>query len=52
MPLSQLVQMGFPAGTLEDYFGSGPGFSTVEQDLRSPGGESMIFAGVRDADAG
>ncbi len=52
VPLSQLVQMGYPAARLEEYFGSGPGFSTTEQDMRNPGGEGMILGGVRDAAQG
>jgi len=50
--LSQLVQMGYPAAKLEEYFGSGPGFSTAEQDLRSPGGEGMMLNSVRSAAEG
>ncbi len=52
LPLSQLIQMGFPPAGLEEYFGSGPGFSTAEQDLRAPGGEGMILSSVRSAAEG
>jgi hypothetical protein len=52
VPLSQLVQMGYPPTVLEDDYGSTPGFSTVEQDMRNPGGLGQLLNGARDASQG
>jgi hypothetical protein len=52
VPLSQLVQMGFPPAILEDDFGSTSQVSTVEQDMRNPGGYGQLLAGARDAAQG
>jgi hypothetical protein len=52
VPLSQLVQMGYPPTVLEDDYGVVPGFSTVEQDMRSPGGLGQLLNGARDASQG
>ena len=52
VPLSQLVQMGYPPAVLEDDYGSTPGFSTVEQDMRNPGGLGQLLSGARDASQG
>jgi len=50
--LSELIQMGFPPDMLEEFYGSGPGASTVEQDLRNPGGDSMFLASASEAARG
>jgi hypothetical protein len=52
VPLSQLVQMGYPAHTLEDDYGSGAALSTAEQSMRNPGGLEQLMVGARDASQG
>ena len=52
VPLSQLIQMGYGPGEVEEHAGSGPSYSTVEQDLRNPGGGGMMLANARDAGEG
>ena len=52
VPLSQLVQMGYPPDLLADDFGSTSNPSTVEQDMRNPGGYGQLLAGARDAAQG
>jgi hypothetical protein len=52
VPLSQLIQMGYPPHVLEDDYGSGSGLSTAEQDMRNPGGLGQLMVGARDASQG
>jgi len=53
VPLSQLVQMGFPpTAILQEFIGSGPISSTIEQDLRNPGGSGLLYANSRSASEG
>jgi hypothetical protein len=53
VPLSQLLEMGYPPGDIADeYAGSGPSYSTVEQDERNPGGMGLMLANARDASQG
>ena len=53
IPLSQLIQMGYPpAVILGDDYGTSAAISTVEQDMRNPGGLGQLMMGARDAVAG
>jgi hypothetical protein len=52
VPLSQLVAMGYSPEEVEEHAGSGPSFSTLEQDQRNPGGIGMMLANARDAAEG
>jgi len=53
VPLSQLVQMGYPPGDIADeHAGSGPSYATAEQEARSPGGVGMMLANARSASEG
>jgi len=53
VPLSQLVQMGFPPGDLAaEHAGSGPSYSTVEEEARQPGGRGLMLSNARSAAEG
>ena len=53
VPLSQLIAMGYPPGDIADeYAGSGPSFSTMEEDQRQPGGRGLMLANARSAAEG
>lgn len=53
VPLSELVKLGYPPGDLaEEHAGSGPSWSTAEEDQRAPGGRGMLFANARSAAEG
>jgi len=53
VPLSQLIEMGYPPGDIADeYAGSGPSYSTAEQEARSPGGMGLMLSNARDASQG
>src|SRR3954465_1173770 len=52
VPLSQLIQLGYPPGVFEDDFGDTPVASVAERDMRNPGGLGQLFVGARDASEG
>jgi len=52
VPLSELIQLGYHPSVLEDDYGTGSAASTVERDMRNPGGLGQLFAGARDASQG
>src|SRR3954463_6035426 len=52
VPLSQLIQLGYPPGVFEDDYGPGSDATVAERDMRNPGGLGQLFAGARDASQG
>ena len=53
IPLSQLIQLGYPpAVILGDDYGTSATISTVEQDMRNPGGLGQLMMGARAASEG
>ena len=53
VPLSQLIQLGYPpAVILGDDYGTSAAISTVEQDMRNPGGLGQLMMGARAASEG
>jgi hypothetical protein len=53
VPLSQLIQLGYPPAVLNDEdYGNDAAISTVEQDMRNPGGLGQLMMGAREASEG